>query len=122
VSPKPANILLVVGVWGDVTHEDARRSADILAEVLQSRKANVEIVDRGDGEDAVLNRLRAKPRVDSVVFCSRGLADMARRVRLYREFRDTSVFVHTALVPDEEVVFVSKALDPDTCADIFING
>lgn len=128
--PQPVpTILLVRGTWGDVSRKEADQITDLVAEHLRKLqrkdtqtgemipRVNVEVVEN---ETEARTRLFRQPRIKTVVFCSRGLVEAARRTK--QEFKTTSVVVFTGLVPDDEILFVRKTWDPETCDDIFING
>lgn len=103
--------------WGTVTKEDYEESAESLRqlieglEVEQNDKAEkLAIVDIVDTQAAVKKILRESPlneAVDILIFLSRGAISEARAIK--RQYKHLRVVVLTGLIPEDEVVILSKS-------------
>lgn len=93
---------------------------DLIASLKRTLKewAEVEVVETTEkAENSIV-----KKGADSVIFVSRGTLPKAQAIR--KKFPEINVFLFTGLVPNDEVILLSKTwgLSPDAIREIILSG
>jgi hypothetical protein len=135
---KKERIVLVVGSWGKVSPDKARRWADQLARrFTRATRRNlhthtqepcvelthIDATQLHRIEDLIAQMNDQCPTPDHIVFTSRSLVDCARKLHEYSHLRHTKMTVLTGLIPVDEIMFLPKGagLTDDETVDLILS-
>ncbi len=103
-------VLINEGSWGSVSSESYRRLLESIRGLMKMLKSPDGKNDLAEAEICELKEAEKKIKegetVDFLIFNSRGMLDVARRIK--KEYPQLKVVVLTGLLPEEEVILIDK--------------
>jgi len=103
-------VLINEGSWGSVSPESYRRLLESIRNSMKMLKSPDGKNDLAEAEICELKEAEKKIKegetVDFLIFNSRGMLDVARRIK--KEYPRLKVVVLTGLLPEEEVILIDK--------------
>jgi len=103
---RPIHVFIVRGTWGQVPLKEAEEWCELIAvKAKETNAASVKIIDDLNDSDLRASLMSMHDKV-IVFFNSRGNLNTARKFKHGNPY--VSVYVMTALIPDDEVTILDK--------------